>query len=242
MLGAGRTRPAFVVAQTRREYRKHRPPKRRFAGIGSGRVERPPYAERRVVLRADDLPADVLDAARCGDPAGVEAVYRRYAPAVLAWFRARTGDPHAAEDLTGDAFVAVLAALPRYQGGPEAFAGWLFTLVRRDFVDHLRRSSRRPETPVAEPDPGTTAPDTADEVLSRADSDAVRAALARLSPDQQEVIVLRVVAGLTAQEVAAATGRTVGAVKALQHRGLDSLGRLLGKAPDPYPRKASRRL
>jgi RNA polymerase sigma-70 factor (ECF subfamily) len=193
-------------------------------------------------MRADDLPADVLAAARRGDPAGVEAVYRRYAPAVLAWFTARLGDSHLAEDLTGDAFVAVLGALPRYQGGPEAFAGWLFTLVRRDFVDHLRRTGRRPEVPVAEPDDGALAPDTADEVLARDDEQRVRSALAELSPDQQEVLVLRVVAGLTMAEVAAATGRSLGAVKALQHRGLDSLGRLLGKERDPYPRKASRRL
>ena len=194
------------------------------------------------MLRADDLPADVLDAARRGEPSGVEAVYRRYAPAVLAWFRARLGDQHLAEDLTGDAFVAVLSALPRYQGGPEAFAGWLFTLVRRDFVDHLRRAARRPETPVAEPGESGVAPDIADEVVARSEADRVRAALAQLSPDQQEVLALRVGGGLTANEVADVTGRTVGAVKALQHRGLDSLGRLLGKAPDPYPRKASRRL
>ena len=193
-------------------------------------------------LRADDLTAEVLDAARRGEPAGIEAVYRRYAPAVLAWFRSRLGDGHLAEDLTGDAFVAVIGALPRYTGGPEAFAGWLFTLVRRDFVDHLRRVQRRPETPIAEPVLDDVAPDTADEVLARADGARVRAALAQLSPDQQEVLVLRVVAGLTAPEVAEATGRTVGAVKALQHRGLDSLGRILGKERDPYPRKATRRL
>lgn len=161
---------------------------------------------------------------------------------MLAWFRARLGDGHLAEDLTGDAFVAVIAALPRYTGGPESFAGWLFTLVRRDFVDHLRRAARRPETPMAEMVARELVADTADEVIARADSARVRAALAQLSPDQQEVLVLRVVAGLTAAEVAEATGRTVGAVKALQHRGLDSLGRLLGKAKDPYPRKASRRL
>lgn len=194
------------------------------------------------MLRSDDLSPETLDAARRGEPAAVEAVYRRYAPAVLGWFRARLGDTHLAEDLTGDAFVAVLAALPRYTGGPESFAGWLFTLVRRDFVDHLRRTGRRPETPVAEPVETGVVPDTADEVLARDDQARVRAALARLSPDQQEVLVLRVVAGLSAPEVAAATGRTVGAVKALQHRGLDSLGRLLGKTKDPYPRKATRRL
>lgn len=204
----------------------------------------PTAGRRPSTLRDDDLPADVLDAARRGDPAGIEAVYRRYAPAVLQWFRARVGDLPLAEDLTGDAFVAVIGALPRYAGGPESFAGWLFTLVRRDFVDHVRRSQRRPET--LHDDPGTLSrehhPDTADEVLRRDDQATLRAALAQLSPDQQEVLALRVVAGLTAQEVAELTGRSVGGVKALQHRGLDSLGRLLGKERDPYPRKASRRL
>jgi RNA polymerase sigma-70 factor (ECF subfamily) len=195
-----------------------------------------------VAIRDDDLPGDVVAAARQGDPDAIEAVYRRYAPAVHAYFRTRVADPHLAEDLTGDAFVAVLRALPSYQGGPEAFAGWLFTLVRRDFVDHLRRSARRPESPAETYDEREPVPDTADEVLARAEHEGVRAALAQLSPDQQEVLVLRVVAGLTAPEIAAATGRTVGAVKALQHRGLDSLGRLLGRERDPYPRKASRRL
>jgi RNA polymerase sigma-70 factor (ECF subfamily) len=193
--------------------------------------------------RDADLPVEVLDAARAGEGPAVEALYRRYAPAVLAWHRARVSDQHLAEDLTSEAFLAVLRALPGYQGGPEALAGWIFTLVRRDLVDHLRRVQRRPETLVEiTEDLGGTAPDVAETAAARGDADEVRAALAQLSPDQREVLVLRVVAGLSAQEIAETTGRTVGAVKALQHRGLDSLGRLLGRARDPYPRKASRRL
>ncbi len=196
-------------------------------------------------MRSDDLPVDVLDGARRGDRASIETLYLRYAPAVLAWHRARVSDQHLAEDLTGEAFVAVLKALPRYQGGPGAFAGWLFTLVRRDFVDHLRRVDRRPELPLEEAVgllERQTAPDAADEAILATERAAVRAALARLSADQREVLVLRVVAGLTAPEIAQATGRTVGAVKALQHRGLASLGRLLGQPPQPYPRTAGRRL
>jgi DNA-directed RNA polymerase specialized sigma24 family protein len=69
----------------------------------------------------------------------------------------------------------------------------------------------------------------------------VRAALRELSSDQREVLLLRMAAGLTAPEVAATLGKTTGAVKALQHRGLASLARLLGlrspeeSKPRPYP-------
>ena len=193
--------------------------------------------------RDDDLSPEQLASARAGEPDGVEALYRRYAPAVLAWHRARVTDPHLAEDLTSEAFLAVLRGLPGYQGGPEALAGWIFTLVRRDLVDHLRRVQRRPEVPAEITEElGGSVPDVADTAVARGDTDELRAALAQLSPDQREVLILRVVAGLTAQEIAETTGRTVGSVKALQHRGLDSLGRLLGRPRDPYPRKASRRL
>jgi DNA-directed RNA polymerase specialized sigma24 family protein len=68
----------------------------------------------------------------------------------------------------------------------------------------------------------------------------VLAALQQLAPDQREVLLLRTVSGLTAPEVAAAVGKTTGAVKALQHRGLASLARVLGppspqEPPDPPP-------
>jgi hypothetical protein len=85
------------------------------------------------------LPAETLASARTGDPAAVEAVYRAYAPGVRAWLRTRVGDGPLADDLTGDAFVAVLAALPGYEGGAEAFHGWVFALVRRELAGRLRR-------------------------------------------------------------------------------------------------------
>lgn len=197
-------------------------------------------------LRDDDLPTAVLDAARRLEPAAVEAVYLRYAPAVTAFLRARVGgDADLAADLTGDAFEAVLRALPTYRGGPEAFAGWLFTLVRRDLLDHRRRRDRRPELLVEDITLVSAEPigeDVADEVVRRDDALRVRAALAELTVEQREVLVLRTVAGLSGAEVAAATGRTTGAVKAMQHRALLRLEALLGGRPDPYPRDSRRRL
>src|SRR5688500_18041949 len=71
-----------------------------------------------VTRRDDHLTPEQLAAARAGDPEGIEAVYRRYAPGVLAWHRARVSDQHLAEDLTSEAFLAVLRGLPRFEGGP----------------------------------------------------------------------------------------------------------------------------
>jgi hypothetical protein len=76
--------------------------------------------------------------------------------------------------------------------------------------------------------------------FKRLEDSRVLAALQQLAPDQREVLLLRTVSGLTAPEVAAAVGKTTGAVKALQHRGLASLARVLGppspqEPPDPPP-------
>jgi RNA polymerase sigma factor (sigma-70 family) len=77
-------------------------------------------------------------------------------------------------------------------------------------------------------------------VIERLQGSRVMAALQQLAPDQREVLLLRMVSRLTAPEVATAVGKTTGAVKALQHRGLASLAQVLGppsphEPPDPPP-------
>lgn len=68
-----------------------------------------------------------------------EAVYRTYAAGVRAWLAVRVGE--GADALTGDAFVAVLAALPSYAGEPEGLGGWVYALVRETFAERLRGSA-----------------------------------------------------------------------------------------------------
>ena len=70
--------------------------------------------------------------------------------------------------------------------------------------------------------------------IERLEGTRVLAALRELSPDQREVLLLRMAGGLTAPEVAAILGKTTGAVKALQHRGLASLARILGGLRSPH--------
>ena len=155
------------------------------------------------------------------------AVYRQLAPAVLGYLRGQGApDP---EDLLSEVFLQVARSLPRYRGEEEDLRRWIFTIARNRLIDARRRQRRRlPVSPAASPDlPAPAAADPMDEELLQA--------LAELTPEQREVVVLRFVADLPLQEVASLTGRSEGAVKSMQHRGLDQLARILGGPPSAEP-------
>ena len=148
-------------------------------------------------------------------------VYRRLAPAVLGYLRAqRADDP---EDLLGEVFLQVARDLQRFSGDEDALRRWVFTIAHHRLVDDRRRRARRPQLSDAElPDVPTAGGE-----WSPTDP-ALVAALERLTAEQREVVVLRFVADLPLEAVARITGRKTGAVKALQHRALESLARILG--------------
>src|SRR6266511_3792182 len=167
------------------------------------------------------LTAEDMAAARRREPAAVTLIYTAYAPALYRFFMAAVGDRHTAEDLTGEVFKGAIEGLPGFRGPVEALGGWLFRIARHDLYDFRRKQARSPG-------------------LAPLDDHLDEAAIAA-GADEREVLLLRMAAGLTAPEVAAALHKTTGAVKALQHRGLASLARLLGlrsphDPPDPpYP-------
>ena len=200
--------------------------------------------EREAVSKVGLTAADLV-AARRREPAAVTRVYTAYAPALFRFFMAAVGDRHQAEDLTGTTFVSAIESLPRFRGPIEALGGWLFQIARHDLYDHRRKQSRSRIEPLEdnlnEAARMAGADDPEELALDRVDADRVVAAMRQLSDDQREVLLLRMAGGLTAPEVAAMLGKTTGAVKALQHRGLASLSRVLGlRSPEqpperPYP-------
>ena len=162
-----------------------------------------------------------------GDDAIPEAadLYRRFAPAVLGYVRSQgAAEP---EDLLGEIFVQVVRDLPRFRGDDAAVRRWVFTIAHHRLVDAHRRSARRP-TLVTDPLPERAAVPPPDPF----DPDLIRA-LAALTADQREVVALRFVADLPIDAVTAVTGRSRGAVKALQHRALERLGEQLGEGWSP---------
>jgi RNA polymerase sigma-70 factor, ECF subfamily len=193
----------------------------------------------RVGLTAADLVG-----ARGREPAAVTRVYAAYAPALFRFFFAAVGDRPTAEDLTGGVFKGAIEGLPRFCGPVEALGGWLFSIARHDLSDHRRRQARNLVQPLDdlldEAALAAGADDPEELAIQRIEADWVLAALRQLSPDQREVLLLRMAAGLTAPEVAAIVGKSTGAVKALRHRGVASLARVLGvtsdtSAPQPLP-------
>lgn len=169
----------------------------------------------------------LLVAAQDGADWAWERLYHEYAGRLLRYLRSRSAaDP---ENLLGDVFLQVARNVGGFSGDEPAFRAWLFTIAHRRLLDERRSQRRRPAEPRAElpePDPGA-ADVTADEAVTSLGTARVRALIGRLAPAQQDVLLLRIVGGLTVTEVAAATGRSEGAVKALQRRGLAALRRML---------------
>lgn len=155
------------------------------------------------------------------DPApDATEVYRALAPAVLSYIRSQGGaEP---EDLLGEVFLQIVRDLPRFRGDDDALRRWVFSIAYHRLVDARRRSGRRPALDDRAVPERCSAP-TADLL----DPDLVRA-LGALTADQREVIALRFVADLSIDAVATLTGRSPGAVKALQHRALAVLAEQLG--------------
>ena len=172
-----------------------------------------------------------LEAARRREPQAVARMYRAHAPGLYRFIVASIGDRHVAEDLVAGVFANAMESLPSFRGSLEAFGGWLYRIARHDLAEHRRGVARDPgdqlEDRLEEAAWAQVAPDRHDAVLNRLDGGRMYAAMERLSSDEREVLLLRMGAGLSTAQVATAVGRSVGSVKALQHRALTALARLL---------------
>jgi RNA polymerase sigma-70 factor (ECF subfamily) len=191
--------------------------------------------KQKSVSRVSLTTAD-LAGARRREPGAVTRVYTAYAPALFRFFLAAVGDRPTAEDLTSDVFKSAIEDLPRFRGPVEALGGWLFGIAHHDLSDYRRRQARNRVQPLdellEEAAAAGGAVDPEEVALDRVEGDRVLAALRLLTPDQREVLLLRLVANLTAPEAAGILNKSTDAVKALQHRGLASLARVLGVTND----------
>ena len=170
-----------------------------------------------------------LAAARMGAEWAWTAIYNDLAPVVLRYAGARgAAEP---EDLVGDVFLRVVDKLSQFEGNEAQFKAWVLTIAHRRLIDESRCRARRPVDPAPHEvirDAGRTG-NTEEESMTSLATQQVRWIIGKLSSDQRDVLLLRILAGLTVDEVASVVGKTPGAVKALQARGLSSIRRELAQ-------------
>ncbi|QSB16111.1 sigma-70 family RNA polymerase sigma factor [Natronosporangium hydrolyticum] len=171
-----------------------------------------------------------MAAAQGGAPRAFERLYADLAPVVAGYLRVqRAVEP---EDLTSEVFFGVFRGLASFQGHEAQFRSWVFTIAHRRLLDERRRLARTPpQAGSVEADP--PAGDVEREALESLGEQWVVGLCSRLSADQRTVLLLRVIGDLTIEEVARITGKSPGAVKALQRRALDALRRKLAKEGVP---------
>lgn len=171
-----------------------------------------PCEGRRVSERSI---AELVVAARRGDRAAFAAIYARFAGAVhaVALARVRYGD---CADVVQDVFLLAWERLPAVRD-PAAFPGWLMTIARNRAIDHVRR-----------PRAVADAPDVTIDPVPAAETREVLEAIRTLPEAYREVLLMRLVEGMSGPEIAERTGLTDGSVRVNLHRGMKLLRERLG--------------
>lgn len=183
----------------------------------------------QVGMAAGDDDPSLIGAARRGDHAAWEQLYQNVYPRLRSFLVRKVGRDRA-EDAVNETMARAIASISRYSEGPSGFDGWVFGIARHVAADHHRRVARdRRQADVAHlVDGAVHASAPADEqVVVHDDHARLRAAFARLDPAEQEILELRVVAGLSPDQVAAVLDRRPGAVRTAQSRALSHLRRLM---------------
>ena len=175
-----------------------------------------------------------LDEARSGSQAAFAELWRRLSPAVCGYLRAKgAGDPDAT---TNEVFLGAFEALPGFVGDGDQFRGLLFTIAQRRLVDELRRRSRRVVEVAWSPELDDRQDASAEHEALAAHGDVeARTLLDGLPQDQRDVMMLRIFGDLTVDQIATTLGKSPGAVKQLQRRGLENLRRRVTQSPDTTP-------
>ena len=168
--------------------------------------------------------------AKSGDAEAISALYERYAPQIQRYIAARLGDPQQAEDVCADVFVKVLESLGRYEDRGWPFSAWLYRIAYARTVDVLRQSRRRHSISLDEQHLGALEPPD-EQIMTHIAYLEIKGAMGHLTSEQRLVLRLRFDEDRSLAEIAESLGRTIGSIKALQHRGLTRLASVLATQP-----------
>jgi RNA polymerase sigma-70 factor (ECF subfamily) len=159
-----------------------------------------------------------------------DATYRR----VFGYLLGRVGEQAAAEDLLQEVYLAALQSIRRFRGRTEGeFIGWLLKIAHAKVMDRFRSHYRHPEVQTSGLAP-TDVADPLDTIDQRLRLNEISNALSQLTEDQRNVVLNRLVLGLDLEETSKVMGKNVGSIKALQHRALANLVKILTPGVDDH--------
>lgn len=161
------------------------------------------------------------------DPKAFGELYDRFADRVYRYLYFRTSSHTEAEDLTEHVFLKAWEAIGRYRWQGRPFLAWLYRLAHNAHIDHVR--AHKPTTSLNNDDHpiDVASPSSAVELARTLDAELLSNALSQLTPDQQQVIILKFIEGLDNDQIALTMNKREGAIRALQMRALMSLRRVL---------------
>ncbi|MFG3435689.1 sigma-70 family RNA polymerase sigma factor [Nonomuraea sp. NPDC047897] len=182
----------------------------------------------RLPARTDDSDLrELTSLAVQGDRSAIESLLGELRPMVVRYCRARlgrvSGQYHIADDVAQEVCIAVLSALPRYRDMGRPFASFVFGIASHKVADALRSSVRSAVPTQDLPDGPDDGPGPEETVVRYIEVEHARRLLARLPEHQRELLLLRVVSGLSAEETGNVLGMSPGAVRVAQHRALARL-------------------
>jgi RNA polymerase sigma-70 factor (ECF subfamily) len=170
----------------------------------------------------------MVEQARRGDSAAWEGLYRNVYPRLRAYATSHAG-AGAAEDLVNETMARAVAGMGRFRWEASGFDGWLFGILRRVCAEHHRRQGRRRHELRFGPEGNGSEP--GEDLELAEDHAAVRAAFAHLNPAEREVLELRLISRLSADDTARVLGKRPGAVRTAQSRALANLRKLMDEQP-----------
>ncbi len=168
-----------------------------------------------------------VERAKRYEPQALAELCELYYKDVYSYIYYRVSNVQDAEDLTDDVFLKMVEAIRSCRArGERSFLAWLFRIANNSVVDYYRRRAVRNHLPLDEKHlPAHPGPEVS--VETKLTQERLQRAILKLTDEQQQVIILKFVEGLSNAETAQILGKPKGAVKSLQHRGLVSLRRIL---------------
>jgi len=172
---------------------------------------------------------NLIKNAKAGESEAFGKLYDNYLPAIYRYIFIRVGSRKAdAEDLTHQVFLSAWQNIKNYKFQGFPFSSWLYRIAHNAVIDYYR--GQKPKIDISEVSENVFAdsPDLEKSIDDTEEIKKVKIALAKLEPDQQSVLLMKFVNELSNQEISEALGKTEGAIRVIQHRGLKQLKKIMG--------------